>query len=219
MKALEKKYKFKKINTISEFERRKLYQEQQKNEQNIINSKKFFGKIKIRKVISLRNMITPFAQKEKIKIKKSKRDSIDILQKRKYNFDLSKLVYSDNIPNFLMTKTTDFKNTMNTNITREMNKINQIKNNNRFKTLIRNNGINSKKLLQSKKYNNNFGCDKHIITSKSCPDLAAETKYTSDNKNLKTMNESQKNQFNQSNKVIFKGIFIYDSKFIYIIDN
>ena len=200
MKALEKKYKFKKINTISEFERRKLYQEQQKNEQNIINSKKFFGKIKIRKVISLRNMITPFAQKEKIKIKKSKRDSIDILQKRKYNFDLSKPVYSDNIPNFLMTKTTDFKNTMNTNITREMNKINQIKNNNRFKTLIRNNGINSKKLLQSKKYNNNFGCDKHIITSKSCPDLAAETKYTSDNKNLKTMNESQKNQFNQSNK-------------------
>ena len=49
MKALEKKYKFKKINTINEFERRKLYQEQQKNEQNIINSKKFFGKIKIRK--------------------------------------------------------------------------------------------------------------------------------------------------------------------------
>ena len=201
----DKKYKFKKVNTMTEFERKKLIKESQNYEQKIIDAQKYFGKIKLRKVVSLRNILSPIDQRKSILPRKSISTSIGFFPRRKQHFDTSKPVYASKNPNFL---TTNFKNIVNKNIIREMNKIKKISNRDGYKTVIRNNAKKSRKILIYKRYNNGVGFDKHIMTSKSMPDIAYETKYTSDIKNLKTkdlnINEEQKNQakyFNNFNNI------------------
>ena len=192
-----KKFKYKKVNTLTEFERQKLYKDNKKNEQKITESKKLFGKLRIRKVVSLRNILSPLSRKEMIKPRKSKNIPTFLSQRRKTCFDTTKPVYSANRQDLFTLKTTNCKNGLNTNIIREMNKVNKISNNDKFKTLIRTDAIKSRKILLYKQYNNGIGFDKHVMTSKSMPDIAYETKYTSDIKNYKSkeLNEEQKNQF------------------------
>ena len=130
--------------------------------------------------------------------------------KRKLHFDLSKPVYSDNRKNFLTLKSINYNNLfykdneLNSNIIRKKKKINKLPKNNVLETVIINTGINSGKFSILNKQKNKTGFDKHVIISKSCADLGAETKYTSDIRNIKTcIAEEQKNQnnyFNKSNK-------------------
>ena len=195
MKNKEKKYKFKKVNTLSEFERKKLIKEKKSDEQKLLDTQKYFGKIKLKKVISLRNMLSPLERRKSTLPRKSANTSVAFFPRRKQHFDTSKPVYATNNPNFL---TTNFKNIVNSNILKEMSKINKLSNKDGYKTTMRSNGMKSRKVLIYKQYNNGVGFDKHIMTNKSMPDIAYETKYTSDLKNFKTkdlnINEEQKNQ-------------------------
>jgi len=195
MKKGEKKYKFKKVNTLSEFERRKLIKEKKNAELKLLDTQKYFGKIKLKKVISLRNMLSPLEKRKSTIPRKSTNNSIAFFPRKKKHFDTSKPVYATNNPNFL---TTNFKNIVNSNILKEMSKVNKLSNKDGYKTTIRNNGMKSRKVLIYKQYNNGVGFDQHIMTNKSMPDIAYETKYTSDVKNFKTkdlnINEDQKNQ-------------------------
>ena len=195
MEKGEKKYKFKKVNTLSEFERRKILKEKKITEQKLLDTQKYFGKIKLKKVISLRNMLSPLEKRKSTIPRKSTNNSIAFFPRKKQHFDTSKPVYATNNPNFL---TTNFKNIVNSNILKEMSKVNKLLNKDGYKTTIRNNGMKSRKVLIYKQYNNGVGFDQHIMTNKSMPDIAYETKYTSDVKNFKTkdlnINEDQKNQ-------------------------
>ena len=205
MENHSKKKKLKKVDTLTDFERKKLLKEEQNYEQNIIESQKYFGKIKLRKVVSLRNIFSPFFKRKSILPPKSTSTSMSFFPQKKQYFDISKPVYANKNPNYL---TTNFKNIVNTNIIRETNKIKKSPDKDGYKTGIRNNEMKSRKLLIYKRYNNGIGFDKHIMSSKSMPDIAYETKYTSDIKNFKTkdfnnLNEEQKNQtkyFNNFNK-------------------
>jgi hypothetical protein len=215
-----KKYKFKKVNTLSEFERKKLLKEKKSAEQKLLDTQKYFGKIKLKKVISLRNMLSPLDQRKSILPRKSANTSVAFFPRRKQHFDTSKPVYATNNPNFL---TTNFKNIVNSNILKEMSKINKLSNKDGYKTTMRSNGMKSRKVLIYKQYNNGVGFDKHIMTNKSMPDIAYETKYTSDLKNFKTkdlnINEEQKNQtkyfniFNNTSNII---TFPYISYLFYL---
>ena len=199
MEIKGKKFKFKKVNTLTDFERKKLYKENQMDERKIKQSEKYFTKAKQMKLLPLRNIISPLTKKEITQPKKAKNMSMILLQRKQKKFDTSKAVYYNKIPNFLTTKSKDFKNPLNSNIIRGNNKIYKLAHNEGYKTS--NQKIDSKKRknLWNNQYNNGFGYDKHIITSKSMPDIFYETKYTTDNNNImKTkdinMKEEQKNQ-------------------------
>ena len=102
-------------------------------------------------------------------------------------------------------KTTNFKNATNSIFFRDMDKINKFKNITGFESMKKNIRFNSRKLITNKKYIGGSGFNKNLIVSRSCPDIAAETKYTSDIKNYKTiMIEEQKNQLNNFNTTRFK---------------
>ena len=201
MEKKVKKFKYKKTNTLSEFEMQKLFNESQKGDQNLIESKKFsFGKVKLRKVVSLRNIFGPPDQRESIKSGNSKDISNVLLPRKKLFFDNSKPIYSSNRKNFKAIKTTDFKNATNDNFFREIDKTNKPKNLTGFENMKKNNKSNSRKNFKKKKNGTGYGFNKNFIVSRSCPDIAAETKYTSDIKNYKTiMIEDQKNQLNNFN--------------------
>ena len=210
MEKKEKKVKNKKINAITEFDMRKKYKEKEKYEQELMDSKKYFGKIKILKVRPLKNIISHLFHEHRTLPKKSKNSSMLFFPKRKLHFYLSKPVYSDNRKNFLTLKSINYNNLfykdneLNSNIIRKKKKINKLPKNNGLETVIINTGINSGKFSILNKQKNKTGFDKHVIISKSCADLGAETKYTSDIRNIKTcIAEEQKNQnnyFNKSNK-------------------
>ena len=205
MEKKEKNFKYKKTNTLSEFEMQKLFKESQKGEQHLLGSEKFFGKIKLRKVVSLRNIFGPLDQKESIRSEKSKDISTVLLPRKKLFFDNSKPIYSDNRKNLMPIKTTNFKNATNSNFFRDMDKINKLKNITGFENMKKNIKFNSRKVITNKKYIGGSGFNKNLIVSRSCPDIAAETKYTSDIKNYKTiMIEEQKNQLNNFNTTRFK---------------
>ena len=194
------KIKYKKIKTITEYDKRKLDRENDKFEQQIKESKKYFGKKKLLKVDSLRNIIPPFEQENRTLPKKSKNSSMLFFPKRKLRFDLSKPIYLRTKKNLLTLKSTNNNNTLKPNIINEMKKKSNLLNKKEFQTFMRNTGSNSGKFILNRQKNRS-GFDRHVIISKSCLNFAAETKYTSDAKNFKTsMAEEQKNQNININK-------------------
>ena len=74
-------------------------------------------------------------QKEFIKFEKSKDISTVLLPRKKLFFDNSKPIYSDNRKNLMLIKKTNFKNVINSNFFRNMNKINKMKNITDFKSM------------------------------------------------------------------------------------
>ena len=201
------KIKYRKINTLTEFDKRRLDKENQKYEQQIKESKKYFGKKRLLKVDSLRNIIPPFEQENRTLPKKSKNSSMLFFPKRKLHFDLSKPVYSNTKKNILTLKTNNNilnkDNVLNPNILSEMKKRSELLNKKEIQTFMRNIGNNSGKLILNRQKNRS-GFDRHVIISKSCLNFAVETKYTSDAKIVRTsMAEEQKNQninFNKNNR-------------------
>ena len=179
------KIKYRKINTLTEFDKRRLDKENQKYEQQIKESKKYFGKKRLLKVDSLRNIIPPFEQENRTLPKKSKNSSMLFFPKRKLHFDLSKPVYSNTKKNILTLKTNNNilnkDNVLNPNILSEMKKRSELLNKKEIQTFMRNIGNNSRKLILNRQKNRS-GFDRHVIISKSCLNFAVETKYTSDAK-------------------------------------
>ena len=193
MKTKTKKYYLDKMNTLTIFDRKKISKENEKY-RKILENKKYFHKIKLKRVVSVQNMLSSSEIKELIEQKNAKNNVISFPPK-KHHFDLDHPVYYNYSPNFL---TMNFKNIVNSNILKEMKFIKKVPNNYRYRNMDRNKEMKSGKVLIYKKYNNGIGLDKHVITSKSLPDIAFETKYTTDIKNWKTkefnMNENQKTQ-------------------------
>ena len=205
MEKSVEKLKYKKPNTLRNLKMKKLIKDSQ-SEQRMLGPEKFFGKKKqLRKVISLSNILSQLDSKEPITMRKSKEISMVLLPGKKLFFDSSKSIYSDNRKNFRKIKIRNIKNGINNNFFREKGKINSMKNSIGFETIKKNNKNNSKKLLTDKKYVVGSEFNKNFIISRSCPDIAVETKYTSDIKNYKTiMMENKKNQFNNFNTTRFK---------------
>ena len=193
MKTKTKKYYLDKMNTLTIFDRKKISKENEKY-RKILENKKYFHKIKLKRVVSVQNMLSSSEIKELIEQKNAKNNAISFPPK-KHHFDLDHPVYYNYSPNFL---TMNFKNIVNSNILKEMKFIKKVPNNYRYRNMDRNKEMKSGKVLIYKKYNNGIGLDKHVITSKSLPDIAFETKYTTDIKNWKTKefnsNENQKTQ-------------------------
>ena len=185
------KIKYRKINTITEFDKRKLEKENQKYEQQMRESEKYFGKKKLLKVDYLRNIIPPFEEENRTLPKNSKNSSMLFFPKRKLRFDLSKPVYLNTKKNLLTLKST------NNNIILKK----------KFKTFRRNTGNNSGKSILNRQKDIS-GFNRQVIISRSCLNFAFETKYTSNAKNIKTsIEEEQKNQninFNKNN-LYFSG--------------
>ena len=197
--------KYKKLSTMTGFDRRKLNKEKEKHDIQMKDSRKLFGKLKELKTMPLRNIISPLSKENRILAKKSKNLSLLFFPKRPLRFNLSKPVYSYNKKNLLTIKSSNYNNTLNPNIIREIKKRRRILSNKKgLRTSIRNNEINPRKLLLNRPQNKS-GFNKHVIISKSCLNFAVETKYTSDFKNFKTCiaTEEQKNQninFNKNNR-------------------
>ena len=181
------KIKYRKINTITEFDKRKLEKENQKYEQQMRESEKYFGKKKLLKVDYLRNIIPPFEEENRTLPKNSKNSSMLFFAKRKLRFDLSKPVYLNTKKNLLTLKST------NNNIILKK----------KFKTFRRNTGNNSGKSILNRQKDIS-GFNRQVIISRSCLNFAFETKYTSNAKNIKTsIEEEQKNQNINYNNIKF----------------
>ena len=183
--------KLKKINSMSQFDKRKLDKENQKNENQLIDTYKYFGKKRIKKSISLGKIFRSFPKKEIYQIK-SRNTSIAQFQRKKPHFDTTRPVYIDNRKN--IKELSQLNSVLNNNILNDIERRVLGKNNN---INFRRNKFDSRKLIIYKQFNSS-GFDRHIVTSKSCNDIFSENKNTSDIKFNKTREinilESQKSQ-------------------------
>ena len=196
--------KLKKINSMSQFDKRKLDKENQKNENQLIDTYKYFGKKRIKKSISLGKIFRSLPKKEIYQIK-SRNTSIAQFQRKKPHFDTTRSVYIDNRKN--IKELSQLNSVLNNNILNDIERRVLGKNNN---INFRRNKLDSRKLIIYKQFNSS-GFDRHIVTSKSCNDIFSENKNTSDIKFNKTREinilESQKfltntaYNFNISNKL------------------
>ena len=196
--------KLKKINSMSQFDKRKLDKENQKNENQLIDTYKYFGKKRIKKSISLGKIFLSLPKKEIYQIK-SRNTSIAQFQRKKPHFDTTRPVYIDNRKN--IKELSQLNSVLNNNILNDIERRVLGKNNN---INFRRNKLDSRKLIIYKQFNSS-GFDRHIVTSKSCNDIFSENKNTSDIKFNKTREinilESQKfltntaYNFNISNKL------------------
>ena len=197
MNKVIKQFKYKKINTMSEFDKRKLFKEKQKSEKQLMDSYKYFRKNKVKRMISLEKIFTPFKRKEKL-LNFNKNNSVADFPRKKIFFDTNRPVYIDNRKN--KTKFSELNNVYNKNLFREIEQ--KILGNKRYNNQTRNK-IDPRKLLIYKQYNHS-GFDKHFMTTKSSPDIFAETKYT-DIRDYKTREnnvlEENKFQTNVINKL------------------
>ena len=100
--------KYKKLSTMTGFDRRKLNKEKEKHDIQMKDSRKLFGKLKELKTMPLRNIISPLLKENRILAKKSKNLSLLFFPKRPLRFNLSKPVYSYNKKNLLTIKSSNY---------------------------------------------------------------------------------------------------------------
>ena len=86
-----------KSNSITKI-KRLVFKEKQKSEKQLMDSYKYFGKNKVKRMISLEKIFTPFKRKEKL-LNFNKNNSVADFPRKKIFFDTNRPVYIDNRKN------------------------------------------------------------------------------------------------------------------------